>query len=372
MEVKTPAPLRELAILFLKLGATSFGGPAAHISLMEDEFVQRRQWLSRPEFMNLIAMTNLIPGPNSTELAIHIGYQRAGWRGLWVAGICFILPAFLIVSIIAAFYVQFSSLPLMNSFMIGAKAMVLGLILQALGRFSLSLFKAPDYRSLLSQAVGKSIENRIYVLLVLLTALLHFNGTASEIPLLLIGSLTSWFLLQQKSFKLWNLGPLFWIFFKIGSVLFGSGYVLLSFLKTEFIDRRGWISHAQLMDAITVGQFTPGPVFTTASFLGYIMQGPSGALIATIGIFLPAFLFVMLSIPLYRKIQNSPSLNQFLQGVVAVSLGLLLSTTMQIGKETLHQPLSWGIFLGGLVLLRFRVPSALLIPVAGVISALVL
>lgn len=359
--------LWELAWIFLKLGATSFGGPAAHISLMEDEFVHRRQWVTRSDFLELLALSNLIPGPNSTELAIHIGYRRAGWKGLAVAGISFILPAFIIVTLIAAFYVHYAQLPQMESFLMGVKAVVLAVILQAASRFLLSLLKinsatAENLRSL------KSRSSLFLLLLVMISAFLHSAGMA-EIPLLLAGGILALPLLKTNT-RLWNAGALFWVFFKVGSVLFGSGYVLLSFLKTELIEKRGWLTETQLMDAIAVGQFTPGPVFTTASFVGYLLQGPSGALLATVGIFLPAFIFVALSIPAYQWMKNSETLKQFLQGVVAVSVGLLFSTLVQLGRDSLNSPLSWGIFLVSLVLLRRRLPSAVLILAGGILTLL--
>ncbi|AHZ84344.1 putative chromate transport protein [Bdellovibrio bacteriovorus] len=363
--------LRELAWIFLKLGATSFGGPAAHISLMEEEFVHRRQWVTRAEFLELLALTNLIPGPNSTELAIHLGHRRAGWSGLVVAGVCFILPAFLLVTLIAAFYVHFAKLPQMESFLTGVKAVVLAVILQASSRFLLSLLKVSSITSNNLRENLRSLRapsTVFLLLLVVISALLHSAGMA-EIPLLLAGGILALPLLKTNT-RLWNAGALFWVFFKVGSVLFGSGYVLLSFLKTELIEKRGWLTETQLMDAIAVGQFTPGPVFTTASFIGYLLQGPSGALIATVGIFLPAFVFVALSIPAYQWMKKSEPLKQFLQGVVAVSVGLLFSTLVQLGRDALVTPLSWGLFLVSLVLLRRRLPSAALILAGGILTLL--
>ncbi|WP_374035701.1 chromate efflux transporter [Bdellovibrio bacteriovorus] len=363
--------LWELARIFLKLGATSFGGPAAHISMMEEEFVHRRQWVTRAEFLELLALTNLIPGPNSTELAIHIGHRRAGWSGLMVAGVCFILPAFLIVTLIAAFYAHYAKLPQMESFLTGVKAVVLAVILQASSRFLLSLLKVSSITGENLRETFRSLRAHSSVfllLLVVISALLHSAGMA-EIPLLLGGGILALPLLKTNT-RLWNAGALFWVFFKVGSVLFGSGYVLLSFLKSELIEKRGWLTETQLMDAIAVGQFTPGPVFTTASFIGYLLQGPSGALIATVGIFLPAFVFVALSIPAYQWMKKSEPLKQFLQGVVAVSVGLLFSTLVQLGQDSLVTPLSWGIFLVSLVLLRQRLPSAALILAGGILTLL--
>lgn len=358
----------ELARLFLKLGATSFGGPAAHISMMEEECVHRRQWISRDEFLNLLALANLIPGPNSTELAIHIGYRRAGWKGFWIAGACFILPAFFIVLTLAYFYSLYAKLPEIESFLLGAKAVILAIILQALGRFFLSLFDKKSYQELFQFKSPLSTSHLFTGTAAGLTIGLHQRGV-SEIPLLFAGGILAWVILHPEK-RLWNLAPLFWVFFKIGSVLFGSGYVLLSFLQTELLEKRSWITQAQLLDAVAVGQFTPGPVFTTATFVGYLVQGPLGACAATLGIFLPAFLFVALSIVLHRRLEDSAALQRFLQGVVAVSVGLLISVFISLATTSLTGVMSWTLFLVSLFLLARRIPSAALIIGGGIVSLL--
>lgn len=359
----------ELARLFLKLGATSFGGPAAHISMMEEEFVHRRQWLSREDFLKLLALANLIPGPNSTELAIHIGYRRDGWRGFWIAGVCFILPAFLIVLTLAYFYSLYAKLPETESFLLGAKAVILAIILQALGRFALNLFDKRTYRELLHFKDLKTRASLFMTSAVGLTVAMHQRGT-SEIPLLFVGGALAWLILSPEK-RLWNLAPLFWVFFKIGSVLFGSGYVLLSFLQTELLEKRGWITQTQLLDAVAVGQFTPGPVFTTATFIGYLVQGLWGSVVATLGIFLPAFGFVALSIVLHRRLESSDWLQRFLKGVVAVSVGLLISVFISLAAGSLTGFFSWTLFLLSLLLLARRLPSAALILGGGLLSLLV-
>ncbi|WP_374001795.1 chromate efflux transporter [Bdellovibrio bacteriovorus] len=358
----------ELARLFLKLGATSFGGPAAHISMMEEECVHRRQWISRDEFLKLLALANLIPGPNSTELAIHIGYRRAGWKGFWIAGACFILPAFFIVLTLAYFYSLYAKLPEIESFLLGAKAVILAIILQALGRFFLSLFDKKSYQELFQFKSPLSTSHLFTGTAAGLTIGLHQRGV-SEIPLLFAGGILAWVILHPEK-RLWNLAPLFWVFFKIGSVLFGSGYVLLSFLQTELLEKRSWITQAQLLDAVAVGQFTPGPVFTTATFVGYLVQGPLGACAATLGIFLPAFLFVALSIILHRQLEGSAALQRFLQGVVAVSVGLLISVFISLATASLTGVVSWTLFLVSLLLLARRIPSAALIIGGGIVSLL--
>ena len=361
--------LWELFWLFLKLGITSFGGPAAHVALMEDEFVRRRQWLTREHFLNLVGLTNIIPGPNSTELAIHIGYLRCGWRGLWLAGICFILPAFFAVTIIAHFYVKFSTLPEVSHFLVGVKATVLAVVLQALGRFTKSMFKMETFQGFMVREFWSHALN-LSALLIIGTCFIAHRLGVNEIPLFFFAGLFSFFFLRPKR-SLHELGSIFLIFLKVGSVLFGSGYVLLSFLRTEFITQRGWITESQLLDAISVGQFTPGPVFTTASFIGYLLQGWTGATLATVGIFLPAFIFVIISISLQERLKNSEGFQNILHGVVAASIGLLASTLWTLGVETLLSPLSWALFLVGLVLLYKRTPSFVLILLGGLITLFV-
>lgn len=359
--------------LFLRLGATSFGGPAAHTAMMEEEFVHRRQWLSREKFLDLIALTNLIPGPNSTELAIHIGYLRAGWWGFWIAGICFILPAFLIVTAVAYFYVEYSSLPQVQVFLSGAKVVVLAVILLAFERFFRTVFKIKTYQDFGQKPFWNNPKNTLYVFILLISLYLgsiQFN----DLSILLNCGLISLFITRRfpKRNNVRELGSLFWVFFKIGSLLFGSGYVLLHFLQTELIEKQQLLTQTQLLDAISVGQFTPGPVFTTASFIGYLLAGGPGAVVATLGIFAPAFLFVALSIPLYKKMNSSPSFRAILDGVIVGSLGLLLMTVWTFGRDLTQAPFMLILFLGSFVLLlKTRIPSALLIVLGGLLAMLV-
>ncbi|MEK2645360.1 chromate efflux transporter [Bdellovibrio sp. BCCA] len=354
--------------LFFKLGATSFGGPAAHIAMMEEEFVHRRKWLSREKFLDLIALTNIIPGPNSTELAIHIGYQQAGWWGFWFAGISFILPAFLIVTAVSYFYTQYASLPVVHDFLLGAKAVVLAVIVFAFERFFKSFLRIQKFNEVLQKDFWTQKQNVVLLFVFVASVYLKARGSSEVLILMTCGLMalfiTGRFLLQKN-----ELGSLFWVFFKIGSLLFGSGYVLLSFLQTEFVQNRAWLTEAQLFDAISVGQFTPGPVFTTASFIGYLMHGFPGAVVATLGIFLPAFLFVALSIPLYAKLNSSPKFRAILAGVVAGSLGLLLSTIWTFGESIVFSWIGIALFIVSLILiLKARIPTAVLILVGGLIS----
>lgn len=359
----------DLIWLFFRLGATSFGGPAAHIALMEEEFVHRRKWLSREKFLDLLAITNLIPGPNSTELAIHIGYHKAGWWGFWLAGSCFILPAFLIVTTLAYFYTETAGLPQTQDFLLGVKAVVLAVIVQAFERFFRNIFRMSHYRELFRASFWKEKNHVLNIFILLSSVYLSLRGF-SEISILLNCGLISLFVTRRFSAGTHHeLGSIFWIFFKVGSVLFGSGYVLLSFLEAELVQKHHLITQSQLLDAISVGQFTPGPVFTTASFLGFILNGFSGAITATLGIFLPAFLFVAISIPLYQKMTSSVLLRSILDGVVVGSLSLLLMTLWTFGQGLISSPLAFILFAGSLViLLTTRIPSAVLIVVGGLLA----
>lgn len=363
-------PLTELSRIFLKLGLTAFGGPAAHIALMHNETVKRRQWLSDQDFLDLVGATNLIPGPNSTELAIHLGYLRAGWLGLIVSGVCFIFPAVIIVLGLSWAYVQYGTLPQATGILSGIKPVVIAIISQALWNLGKKAVKTPFLAGL--------------SLLLLLLAWARFN----EINLLLgggllvmvarnIGRIKSRFLggllvppgvglplmasLGTATTPL-SLPALFWIFLKIGSVLYGSGYVLLAFLRADLVVRYGWLSDQQLIDAIAIGQVTPGPVFTTATFIGYLLNGFPGAAIATVGIFLPSFIFVAISNPLIPRLRNSIWFSPFLDGVNVASLALMATVTAELAKDTLTHPLAILVALGSLLLLiRFKINSVWLI-----------
>lgn len=357
--------LSELSWLFLKLGTIAFGGPAAHIAMMEDEIVRRHNWLTRDKFLDLLGASNLIPGPNSTELAIHIGYERAGWQGLIVAGMCFILPASIIVTAIAWFYVEFGKLPAVGFIFYGIKPVIIAIVLQAIWVLAKSAVK-----STLLALVG-------FVVLVLSVAgineliLLFGSGLSlivihlirmrsgmvarSFIPIGLIANTVS----DVVPYSLW---ALFLFFLKVGSVLFGSGYVLLAFLRGDLVERYGWITNEQLLDAIAVGQITPGPVFTTATFIGYILGGGAGAIAATVGIFLPAFIFVALSgwvIPLLRR---SDSMGAFLDGINVGSVALMTIVTVELGRSAIIDWVTITLAILSFVLLvRFKINSAWLL-----------
>jgi chromate transporter len=359
-----------LSTLFLKLGFTAFGGPAAHISMMHDETVKQRKWLDDGQFLDLVGATNLIPGPNSTEMAIHIGFLRSGWLGLIVAGVCFIAPAMLIVTAVAWAYVRFGSLPQVEWLLYGIKPVVIAIIVQALWNLGRRAIK-----SLALALVGAAVlilyflgANEILLLFaagLVMMLIANFRrltgpGAASLIIPTLGGlNLLAPLVLASVPF---SLPLLFLTFLKIGAILYGSGYVLLAFLHSDFVVRYGWLTDQQLLDAITVGQVTPGPVFTTATFIGYVLGGLPGALLATLGIFLPSFIFVALSNPLIPRIRNSTWVSGLLDGVNVAALGLMAAVTWQLGRASLVDPLTILIALVSFVLLlRFKINSTWLI-----------
>jgi chromate transporter len=365
--------LSEVAALFLKLGFTAFGGPAAHIGIMHNEVVLRRKWLSDEEFLDLLGATNLIPGPNSTEMAIHIGYRRAGYLGLLAGGVCFIAPATLIVLVLAWLYVQYGTAPQLEWLMYGIKPVVIAIIAQALWVLGGKAFK-----NKLGMVVGAAVfilyflgfneiallfAGGIIVMLIANTQRIQKINPAIFIPL---GGIT---LAQSIPF---NLSTLFLTFLKIGSVLYGSGYVLLAFLRNDFVLRLGWLTDQQLLDAIAIGQVTPGPLFTAATFIGYLLGGTSGALLATLGIFLPSFIFVLISNPLIPKIRNSVWMSSLLDGVNASSLGLMAAVTFQLAFSSLTDLPTVLIAIVSLVLLlRYKINSTWLIA-GGALTGLLL
>jgi chromate transporter len=354
--------LAELALLFLRLGATAFGGPAAHIAMMEDEVVRRRRWLTREEFLDLLGATNLIPGPNSTEMAIHIGHRRAGWPGLIVAGGCFMVPAVVLVSALAWGYVRFGRLPQVGAVMNGIKPVVIAIVMQALWGLCRTAVKTPW---LALVAAGATAVNALGVheLIVLagagLLMVLLRAPAGKRTPVLFPAALPAAAAVAAAPF---SMGALFLIFLKIGSVLFGSGYVLLAFLRADLVERLHWLSNSQLIDAIAVGQITPGPVFTTATFIGYLLGGARAALVATAGIFLPAFVFVALSAPLVPRLRRSVLAAAFLDGVNVASLALMVVVTWQLGRSAIVSYWTAALAVASAaLLLRFRINSMYLV-----------
>ena len=341
---ESPNRLGEVAALFLKLGLFAFGGPAAHIAMMREEVVRRRRWLEDQEFLDMVGATNLIPGPNSTELAIHLGHRRAGWKGLFTAGGLFIVPAVLIVLGIAILYVEYGTTPAFEWALYGIKPVVIAIILKALLGLGKTAMKGP-----MTAAVGGAVLAG-YLLgvneLLLLAAAgvvatgARFGGrlaSGGAVALALPASLPFLGALPAGA-ATFSMLTLFLNFLKVGSVLYGSGYVLLAYLRGDFVERLGWLTESQLLDAISVGQLTPGPVFTTATFVGYVVDGWEAAIVATVAIFIPSFVFVGALSRILPWARRTPSARAALDGVNAASLALMAGVTWQLGRVSLEDP----------------------------------
>jgi chromate transporter len=364
----TSGSLREVAAVFLKLGTIAFGGPAAHVALMRQEIVERRRWITEQQFLDLLGASNIIPGPTSTELAIYLGYARAGKRGLLLAGTLFILPAMLIVLAFAWAYKRYGSTPNAQWVLYGIKPVIIAIILVALWGLAKTAV-----RDIPSALVGAAVA----ILLV-----------AGVNPLaLLAGAGVSILAVRQRD-ALARLRPavllsvpvaatsaghslltLFLTFLKIGAVVWGSGYVLLAFLRTDFVQHLHWLTDRQLVDAVAVGQLTPGPVFTTATFIGYLTNGVGGALLATLAIFLPSFIFVAMIYPLVPRIRRSPVASALLDGVNVAAIGLITGVTWELARAAIVDPFTAALTAVSLViLLRFKPNSAWLIGAGAVLG----
>jgi chromate transporter len=365
----------EVASSFLKLGLTAFGGPAAHIALFRQEFVVRRKWIDDQHFLDLLGATNLIPGPNSTEMAIHLGYLRAGWAGLILGGAGFIIPAMLMVMTLAWLYGRLGTTPRVEWLLYGIKPVIIAIIIQALWSMGRKAFK-----NRLSGLVGMGVILLYFlnanpvILLVgagLLVMLFENRSEMTRRRVPIIALPLAGLGIPDLAQLPFNLATLFFTFLKIGSVLYGSGYVLLAFLRSDFVTRLGWLTDRQLLDAIAIGQFTPGPVFTTATFIGYILGGVAGALLATLGIFLPSFIFVALSNPYIPRMRRSPWTASLLDGVNVASLGLMAAVTWQLGLASLVDPLTVLMAIAtGVLLFRYKVNSTWLI-LGGALTGLI-
>jgi chromate transporter len=366
--------LGELARLFLKLGCVAFGGPAAHIAMYEDEIVRRRRWMSGEHFLDLVGATNLIPGPNSTEMTMHIGYERAGWSGLVVAGVSFILPAALITGVLAWLYVQYGTLPAAVPFLVGIKPAVIAIILGAVWRLGRTAVKSGRVLAVgvavfiavvagLNEVVallvggvlgmmwlrlGARVEDKTRVLAVPLGALsLKMAG---------LGTMGAGIGAVLASVPLWKLGL---FFLKVGAILYGSGYVLIAFLHGDLVAGYGWLTDQQLLDAVAIGQFTPGPVLSTATFIGYVIAGVPGAVVATVAIFLPSFFFVLMLNPLIPRLRSWPWTAAFLDSINVSALALMVAVTLELGIVVLTSWPAWVIAAVAAVLtLRFGVNAA--------------
>jgi chromate transporter len=373
--IQRATTLSELALLFLRLGATAFGGPAAHVAMMQDEVVRRRAWLSDEQFLDLVGATNLIPGPNSTELAIHIGWARRRWAGLVVAGVAFIVPAMVLTGALGWVYVRYGSVPEAGWLLYGVKPVILGVIAQAIAALAPKAARTIPLRVLAVLAVVLAAigVNELAVLFGIGgTAVVAARiakprgpsaGSSDQLPLFApLAPVVPVASIAAAGAAAVTLSALFWVFLKIGSVLFGSGYVLIAFLRADLVQRLGWLTEAQLIDAVAVGQVTPGPVFTTATFIGYLLAGPNGALVATLGIFLPAFVFVALSGPLVPKLRASPTAGAFLDGLNVASLALMAVVTFQIGRTALIDVPTIALAIAAAVaLIRFKLNATWLV-----------
>ena len=385
----TAVPLRDLAALFLRLGVIAFGGPAAHIAMMRDEVVERRRWMSDRDFLDLVAATNLIPGPNSTELAIHLGYRHAGLPGLVVAGASFIVPAALIVGGIAWAYVQYGEAPQVAWLMYGIGPVVIAIVVQAIWKLTRSAVSGVVPGLIAGGVLAASIAGMNELLLLAVGAAAGLatavgpragavaaaglaalstwasgalRGTARTVAALSAGALAQAAAADALPFTLTRL-TLF--FAKVGSVLFGSGYVLLAFLRADLVERWGWLTDQQLIDAITVGQVTPGPVFTTATFIGYLLGGWGGAALATAAIFAPGFVFVAITQPLIPRMRASRLLSGLLDGVVAASLGLMGAVAWALARSAVVDPPTVVIAATAAAVLLWRQPNSTWLIVAG-------
>jgi chromate transporter len=365
--------LKELAIIFFKLGLIGFGGPAAHIAMMEDEVVNRRQWITKEYFLDLIGATNLIPGPNSTEMAIHIGYIRAGLAGLIVAGVCFIFPAVLITTGFAWIYVKFGSLPQISPLFYGIKSVVIAIIFAALWRLAKSGIKS---------------QKLLFIsLFIAITAFLGLN----EVAAIILGGFIGMFILMIEktpisgaiifpfttattlttvsfnnptsvgNFSLWQLGL---FFLKIGCVLYGGGYVLVAFVQSGIVEELKWLTQQQLLDAVAIGQFTPGPISSTATFIGYVIAGIPGAIVATVGIFLPSFIFVLILNPIIPRLRSSKWMSAFLDAVNVSALALMAVVTIKLALAIIfsNNSIDWVAgfitFVAGVILMKWKINAA--------------
>ena len=363
-----PGALAEIARVFLRLGVVAFGGPAAHIAMMRDEMVRRRRWVSDERFLDLLGMANLIPGPTSTEMAIYLGYVRAGWPGLLLGGACFIAPAMVIVLALAWLYVRYGALPAAGFALYGITPVIIAIVAHAMWG--------------LGRVAVKGVRSAVVGLAVLALALLGVNVLALLAAGGVIVLLLAWLGRRGAAVALVaalglpgaalgqgtavvtgvSLATLFVTFLKIGAVLYGSGYVLLAFLRGDFVERLGWLTDRQLLDAVAVGQFTPGPVFTTATFIGYLLAGWPGALLATVAIFLPSFVLVAASYPLLARIRGARLTAAFLDGVNVAALGLMAAVTWQLARAAIVDGFTALVAaVAAALLLRTRVNSAWLV-----------
>jgi chromate transporter len=364
--------VRSIILVFLKISFTAFGGHAAHLAMMEEEVVRKRKWISHEEFLDIISAANLIPGPNSTETALHIGYSLASWRGFFAAGLSFITPTIIIVTGVAMAYVKYGMLPATENILFWIKPVIMAVISLAIYRFSKTAVKNKLLLLMLLLACLASVFKitEIAVILVIGVLVMFINISRDKFNSIIPSSFLLDPVIQASSCTVsCDLPAIFLFFFKISAIIFGSGYVLYAFLYNDLVVNYQWISQAQLIDAIAIGQFTPGPVFTAATFIGYLLAGVPGALIASVGVFLPAFIYVAITSPFLSQMRQSKSLSFFLDGVNVASLALMIVVCFNLANAMLTNSLAISIFVVSLgILWRFKVNSAWLILVAATIG----
>lgn len=365
--------IKEVFLVFLKLGCIAFGGPAAHISMMEEEVVEKRKWMSRQHFLDMIGATNLIPGPNSTQMTMHCGHVRAGWLGLWIAGLSFITPAVLFTLILAVIYGEYGEVPAVAPFFYGIKPAVIGVILNATYKLGKKAFKSWQLIALGIIVTGLSLFGADEFALIL------GSGVLGMFWLNLYNKRREKFMLAPFILLIKPIGlaitnqSIFLTFLKIALVLFGSGYVLIAYIDAELVDKLGWLTKEQLLDAIAIGQFTPGPVLTTATFVGYQLNGIAGALWASLGMFLPSFFLVGLLVKLIPLLRKSSWLSKFLDAVNAGAVGIMIAVSLQLAYELIFD---WqaAVLMGLSIFITFKYPkvSALWIILSGAFLGYVL
>ncbi|MFZ4719358.1 MAG: chromate efflux transporter [Ilumatobacteraceae bacterium] len=358
-----PGRLGEVVRLFLTLGVIGFGGPAAHIAMMRDEVVRRRGWMDDAEFLEIIGATNLIPGPNSTEMAIHLGHRRAGWRGLLAGGLCFIAPAVVIVSLFAWLYSRYGSTPQFADVRYGVLPVIIAIVAQAVVGLGRSAIVVP-WKAVIAVVAFVAYALHVHELLVLLAAgvLALLWAARDRLGRRMMSVMVAPLVAAATGSTPVSLWRLFLVFLEIGSVLYGSGYVLLAFMQRSLVDDLGWLTSQQVLDAVAVGQVTPGPVFTTATFVGWQMAGVAGAAVATVGIFAPSFVFVAFLGRIIEWMRVRPLAKAFLDGVTVASLGLMAGVLVQLSRTALVDVFTVAIAVGALaVLLRWKLNSAWLV-----------
>ncbi len=363
MATITSSRLFELFRLFLRLGLTAFGGPAAHIALMERETVENRQWLSREEFLDLVGACNLLPGPGSTQVALALGYRRAGWMGLLTAGVCFIGPASLTTLALAWAYIRYGALPQVQGLLYGAKPVMVAIVAGAIWRLGWTALRRWQM-ALLGVACLAAAALGTPPIMVLLVAGVLTMLAAMQIqkPRQIQGAGVFLLAGSGSTAATVSLTSILLVFLKLGVVVFGSGYVLLAFLQADLVDRLHWVTRTQLLDAVTAGQITPGPVFATATFLGYLIHGWQGAAVATAGIFLPSFGMAAAVGALAPRMRRSRLAGAFLDGVNAAAVALMASVALSLGRTALVDTWTCAIALAcAALLIAWRVNATWLI-----------